>query len=212
VTRGGRVAALTNYREPRATIAEAESRGLLVSQFLLGHSPARAYAAQVHARGEAYNGFNLVVGDRHGWWYCSNRGRPPEPIGAGVHGLSNHLLDTPWPKVRRMRSRIEALSRSHQQVDPDQLMTMLDDRCQAPDSALPDTGVGMVWERALSSPFIVTPDYGTRSSSVIVIDARGHLQFSEQSFAADGSATARRDFSLALDPAGEPGLEEGACP
>ena len=200
LTRDGRVAAVTNFREPGRAIPGAPSRGRLVSDFLLGGASAKDYAAEVHARGSICNGFNLVVGNRGGWWYCSNRGRPPQPIAPGIHGLSNHFLDTPWPKVVRVRDRLASLGGCPEPIDIDQVLAILDDRRQAAEAELPETGVGPEWERALSAPFIVTPEYGTRSSTVILIDSSARVRFCEQSFAADGTPCSRRDFSFSLDP------------
>ncbi len=102
ITRKGRFAALTNYRDPLHVRADAPSRGWLVRDFLTGERGAEDYLARLRDRGAAYNGFSLILGDAAGLYYYSNRGEEgPAALAPGVYGLSNHLLDTPWPKVRR---------------------------------------------------------------------------------------------------------------
>jgi uncharacterized protein with NRDE domain len=167
VTRGGRFAALTNYRDPSAQRAGAPSRGALVADFLAGDEDAESFLARIASVGARYNGFNLVAGDARELFWLSNRTERVERVPAGVHGLSNHLLDTPWPKVERGRERLETLLASGEPV-PDDLFELLLDAERAPDDALPETGVGLEWERALSPPFIASPTYGTRSSTVVL--------------------------------------------
>ncbi|HYO91289.1 MAG TPA: NRDE family protein, partial [Pyrinomonadaceae bacterium] len=109
VTRGGRIAAITNYREPGVRLIDAPSRGLLVSRFLAGEEDAEEYLSKLAGRASLYNGFNLIAGAGGKLHYFSNRGGGPEEIRSGVHGLSNHLLDTPWPKVERGRKALASL-------------------------------------------------------------------------------------------------------
>jgi uncharacterized protein with NRDE domain len=196
VTRTGRFAAITNYREmtpPRA----APSRGALVADFLRGGLPARAYSDDVAARGAAYNGFNLLVGDPGGLFYVSNRAEGVKRLEPGVYGLSNALLDTPWPKVLRataaMRSTIAAAEADGWESG---LWEMLGDRVIAADGDLPDTGVGAERERLLSPPFIASGVYGTRASTVLTIGHDGQVTFVERSTAPDGPAEARHRFRI----------------
>lgn len=177
ITRQGRFAALTNVREPGMPKGE-RSRGLLVSAYLLGDSSPEAYAEQVAAEGAAYSGFNLLVGDADSLWWVSNRGEGPVRLGPGVHGLSNHLLNSPWPKVELARRGLQAQLQS---PDPEALFALLADERRAADADLPQTGVGLDMERLLSSPFIRSSLYGTRSSTVLLA---GHerIHFVEQTF------------------------------
>jgi len=182
VSRAGRFAAITNYRDPGRHRPGAPSRGALVADFLRGEgASAAAYAAGVGARGARFNGFCLLVADAAELWYVSNREAGPRLLAGGVYGLSNHLLDTPWPKVERGK---HALAREADRARPsaERLFEVLADRAEAPAERLPDTGVGRARERALSPLFIRTPEYGTRCSTVLVIDREGEACFEERSF------------------------------
>lgn len=192
VTRAGRFAAITNYRDPGDTRAAARSRGELPVAFLAGDGPAAEFAQQAWTLREAYNGFNLLLGDGEELWYAGSRDPSgPRRVEPGVHALSNALLDTPWPKAARSGERLaEALA----QVDPEpNVLALLADRELAPDDALPDTGVGHEWERALSPPFIATERYGTRSSTYLAIGT-GRTRFIEREFARGGIVRATREY------------------
>lgn len=185
ITRGGRFAAITNYRDPARHRADAASRGHLVSGFLGGKDPALDYLAQVAHEGERYNGFSLLVHDGATLGFYSNRGGDPEVVAPGVHGLSNHLLDEPWPKVEE--GKLDLLGMLARGAStPAGLLGLLDRREPAADRALPDTGVGSARERALSPRFILGSHYGTRCSTVIMVDADGEVLFRERSFDAAG--------------------------
>jgi uncharacterized protein with NRDE domain len=195
VTRQGRFAALTNYRDPAAPPGE-RSRGLLVSQFLMGHERAISYAATVAAEGRHYGGFNLLLGDREALVIVSNRGTAPARLAPGIHGLSNHLLDTPWPKVAKARAGLQTRLA---EPNADTLLALLGDQAVAADADLPETGIGLAMERMLSPLFIHSPQYGTRASTVLLM---GHerVSFSEQTFDQDGPVQRSR-FSFDLLPA-----------
>ncbi len=190
ITRQGRYALLTNYRDPAYVLPDAPSRGELVLQYLTGQASPADYLAQVLAHGERYNGFNLIVGNADGAWYGGNRAAEPRPqrLADGVHGLSNHLLDTPWPKLTRTRDAVADLLASDPAPAPAALFAVLGDRRGAPDEALPDTGVGIERERMLASPFIVSPTYGTRCSTVIMGTPGAGLRLLELRFDAAGDA------------------------
>lgn len=190
VTRGGRFAALTNVREP-GRAQGSRSRGLLVSEYLLSGALPLDYATAVMAAGDDYSGFNLLVGDGAALVVCSNRGTPPTSLPPGVYGLSNHLLDSPWPKVVRAR---EALRAQAAAPGVEGLMRLLADDAAAPDEDLPDTGIGLAMERLLSSPFIRSPAYGTRSSTVLLA-GRERIRFVEQAFTPEGPGE-RSDFEF----------------
>jgi uncharacterized protein with NRDE domain len=196
VTRAGRFAAITNYRE-MTPHRSAPSRGALVADFLRGRMDARAYAEEVAARGAAYNGFNLLVGDGEGVFYVSNRAEGVRRLEPGVYGLSNALLDTPWPKVLRARAAMRSvLSSPGADGWESGLWEMLGDRVTAADDHLPDTGVGADRERLLSAPFIASDGYGTRASTVLTIGRDGEVTFVERSTAPGGPGEARHRFRV----------------
>lgn len=183
VTRSGRFAAVTNFRDPASVRSDAPSRGELVPDFLTGGKHAEGWMDELAERASIYNGFNLLASDGGELWYFGNRkGDGPERLGPGVYGLSNRFLDTAWPKVERGRAGFSAVI-SGATVEPEALFAVLADRRRPPDSELPDTGVGLEFERILSPPFIVSPVYGTRSSSVVLLREDGTGEFWERSFA-----------------------------
>ena len=187
VTRGGRWAVLTNVRDPRHPRPAMRSRGALAADFLTGRAGALDYADRVHGERELYDGFNLVVGDRQSTAVVSTRTDGVTELGRGVFGLSNDRLDTPWPKLVRARQRLRA-SLAEDPVDRASLFALLDDRQPAPDAELPDTGVGIELERALSPVRIVTDGYGTRVSTVVTLDRGGGGLVSERTWRPSGSA------------------------
>ncbi|WP_323017420.1 NRDE family protein [Castellaniella sp.] len=196
---GGRFALLTNYREPGLpTPPHAPSRGVLVRDYLLGSASAADYSQAIARRAEDWAGFNLITGDAHQAWYLGNRdpAGSPRALPPGRYVLSNHLLDTPWPKSRRLREALDALPAARWAQSPDEVFALLHDTTQARAQDLPDTGLAAAREQLLSSPFIISPDYGTRCSTLIAIQADGATLFSEQSYDAAGQATERHDWRL----------------
>lgn len=180
ITRCGRFAAVTNYREGASRHAAPRSRGHLVSNYLTGeHTPAE-YAADVSNRAAQYNGFNLLLGDRETLLCLSNREGGLQVLPPGVHGLSNHLLNTPWPKVVRGTAALRA-TLAETTVQPRSLTELLADKRMAEENELPETGIDIALERALSPILIHTPTYGTRSSTAIIVTQSGEVVFVEQS-------------------------------
>lgn len=196
VRRGGRVAALTNFRDPAAHDPSRRSRGELVSGFLLARGETvEGWAADVAARSRDYNPFHLLLGDAAALVVVSGRTGTVRRLPPGLHAISNGELDEPWPKMRRSREALEALLASGP-AEEESLFAMLRDTERAPDEALPATGVELEWERVLSAPFIVTPAYGTRSSTLVLRAPDGGLRFAERTFAPDGRAVETRRFAL----------------
>lgn len=194
VTRRGRFAAVTNFRDPSDRRSTARSRGELVTQFLLSAAAPADFLAGIAARASDYNGFNLVVGDGASLWYFGSREGDAREIEPGVHGLSNHVLDEPWPKVTRGRA---AMERALAAADPTPaLFDLLGDRGGVPDGDLPDTGVGIEWERRLASALITGADYGTRASTVMSLTAAGEVRFEERTRAADGGESGRQKYAF----------------
>ena len=179
ITPALRFAAITNYRDPAAEKKEAPSRGHLVLDYLKEEMSPESYLHQLKTHAHAYNGYNLLVGDKSGLWYFSNKERVVRSVHAGVHGLSNALLNTSWPKVEKGKAALANLA-GQQDVDAQQLLALLADPAQAPDETLPNTGVPLDWERRLSSMFIQSPNYGTRASTALLIDYEGNVSFVER--------------------------------
>lgn len=196
VARDGRFAALTNYRDPSHNKTDAPSRGELVSRFLSGGQTPRRYLADLENGAESYNGFNLLCGDLAELGWFSNRGAGGRMLAPGVYGLSNHLLDTPWPKVARGKAALSAALPALPDEAP--LFALLRDERAAPDDALPRTGLSPEWERRLSAAFIRAPGYGTRSATVLLIDKTGKARFTEQTFLPDAVPGERREFEFAV--------------
>ncbi|WP_321876424.1 NRDE family protein [Paraburkholderia bannensis] len=183
MTRGGRFAALTNYRAPHEMRPDAPTRGTLVSRWLTGApdlpDTPLDYLAEVAREGDLYNGFNLIVGDwtrRELAWYCNrgNRGnRAPALLPDGTHGISNAVLDTPWPKLVHKRAELAQQVANGPDVPLDALIDIMRDPRVAPDAQLPATGIPLERERALSAAFIDTPDYGTRGTTALRVRVNG---------------------------------------
>jgi len=181
--RGGRVAAVTNLREPGTARAGARSRGLLVSDYLRSELAPAEYLRQVTPR--SYDGFNLLAGDRDGLWFMDSRAAEPVALGAGVYGISNGELDCPWPKVTRGKSELQRILSQRPGHDPDpvtEIFALLAERALPDDSDLPDTGVGLEWERMLAPLFVQAGAYGTRSSTALFMQVGGGSSFHERSF------------------------------
>ena len=195
VNRNGRFAALTNVRDPKSIQAAAKSRGLIVSDFLMGDIAPAAFVDDLKERGQHYNGFNVIVADANKLAYFNSVTLDSRTLTPGIYGLSNHLLDTPWPKITLSKAALErALSKDEQGLEAD-LFALLLDRERADDALLPDTGVGLDKERWLSPVFISGQEYGTRASTVLMVGARQTL-FVERSFDSTGDVTQTRRFSL----------------
>jgi len=182
MTRSGRFAAVTNYRDPSTHRPDALSRGHLVSDYLRGEETPLGYIKRLAERRHQYNGFNLVLGDRETFLWCSNRAPGERGLGPGVYGLSNHLLDTPWPKTEKGKAGLKGLIDEKVEPDPESLFSLLSDRREADEEALPDTGVGLPLERVLSPIFITSPGYGTRSSTILLVDRENRVTFLERTF------------------------------
>lgn len=183
VTRHGRFAAVTNVREPGVAPGRL-SRGELTRNFLQSEQSAVDYLAELER--SAYSGFNLLLSDGQALCYASNRGPVAQRLEPGIYGLSNHLLDSPWPKLVTARQRFSA-ALSHLPKQQPFFDILADDEI-VPDKELPDTGVPLEWERRLSAIFVRSPDYGTRASTVVAVNGAGTVFFEERSFGPNGQA------------------------
>ncbi len=194
VTKGGRFAAVTNFRDPSDKRSTALSRGALVTGFLLDRRAPVEFLADLASRAALFNGFNLVVGDGTTLLGLGSRDPAPFEIAPGVHGLSNHRLDEPWPKVIRAKA---AMASALGDEDPaPRLFEMLADTRGCEDSALPDTGVGIEWERRLAAPLIVGDDYGTRASTLLTMASDGAVRFEERAIGPGGAIEGVRTFGF----------------
>ncbi len=193
ITESGRFAAVTNVREPNMAKA-ASSRGALTRDFLLADLPAGDYAAQIE--GSHYAGFNLLLSDGESLLYCSNRDGEPRALPPGIYGLSNHLLDSPWPKLVQARQRFTAAL----QHLPEEaaFFELLADQTIVEDDKLPQTGVPLEWERLLSAVFVKSENYGTRASTLLRQRSDGTLKLHEQSFGPNGQALQSSVISTSL--------------
>jgi uncharacterized protein with NRDE domain len=197
ITRTGRLAALTNYRDPASLKKDAPSRGELVSDYLRGRESPEAFIRRLEPRADRYNGFSLLAGDGPELAYFSNRGEMRR-LAPGIHGMSNHLIDTPWPKVEQGKRALGELLASRDDPSPEALFALLASRSRPPDEGLPNTGVGLEWERVLSPFFVESPAYGTRSSTVLLIDREGAVTFIERALngGSESWLTSRFDFRI----------------
>jgi uncharacterized protein with NRDE domain len=199
VRRDGRFAAITNYRDGPAKKPAPRSRGELTTNFLRGNDGPAAYLNRLStADGCLYGGYTLLVGDRERLYGLSNRGGGVEELPPGVHGLSNHLLNTPWPKIVRGKNRVAALLGTGEPDLIAGLFEALADRATASDSELPETGVGSARERALSPAFIADEHYGTRASTVLLIGRDGSATFVERRYGPRGAAIGATEKRFAL--------------
>ncbi len=191
ITRQGRFAAVTNHRDLHAPVrppVPGASRGALVTQALLGGIDPRATGS--------YAGFNLVHGPLQALRYHNNVQPADAPLPPGIHGLSNAFLNTPWPKVQRAVQALADAIDPRAMPDVDELFHLLNDAEPAPDQALPDTGLPIDLERAASSVFIAGDHYGTRCSTVLLVDADGHVHFEERTTGHAGTVVVER-FTVA---------------
>ena len=202
VTRGGKLAAVTNYRDLRQQALDPPSRGSLVAEYLRQPEMTPAdLTAHLRRDGGRYDGFNLLYGTVNGLHYFTNRGGSSGPVAPGVHALSNHLLDTRWPKVVVARERLQEIIRQAE-PDADELFHAFADPTPFAGELLPDTGVGPERERLLSPLFIDGDRYGTRTTTVVMVDRDGVVTFTEQGHDTPGSP--RRRFTFTLPPMDTP--------
>ena len=187
--RDGRFAGLTNFRDPPRNRNDAPSRGALVADFLTGNESTAAALARLQAQGPRYNAFNLFVSDGDSLGIYESASGSARILEPGIYALSNHLLDTPWPKVTAGKSRLARALRALPDDTP--LRELLRDDRPAPDAALPRTGVSLAWERMLSSAFIRAPGYGTRCSTVITRDRHGWMHVTESTWSDVGLESGR---------------------
>ena len=199
ITLGGRFAALTNYRNPADKKIGAPSRRALVADFLTGRTSSQEYAQLVERRAADYNGFSLLVGDVASMFFFSNHGERTTRVAPGVHGLSNHLLDTPWPKVEKAKAGFAALLDGP--FDSEAAFGLLNDTERAPGGDLPSTGVSLELEERLSAiRILAVGGYGTRCSTALCFSQDGRIEFHERSYSEEGGVSGTVGYRLTLGP------------
>lgn len=179
VTNQRRFATITNYRDPTHKISAPVSRGLLVKDYLESEESSETFLNELKQEASQYNGFNLLLGDVDDLYYFSNKENIVHKINAGIYGLSNHLLDTPWPKIEKSKSFFTQIVQQDK-INVEDLLSGMQDSTRAEEDLLPRTGLPLEREKELSSIFINTPDYGTVSTSALMIDNDGNVLFVER--------------------------------
>lgn len=200
MTRSGRFAALTNFRSPAPPRLDAPSRGTVVRDVLASSCTVDEELRLLESIGAAHNGFNVLFSDGARLGIFESNRRMGRELPPGIYGLSNHLLDTPWPKVEHAKSRLRTALQDL--PDPSGLLRLLRDDRPAPDDLLPSTGLSLAWERLLSSAFIRGEEYGTRSSTLVRIDRHGMVAFDEWSWDPAGRETGKVSVTYALADTG----------
>jgi uncharacterized protein with NRDE domain len=185
ITTTGRFAALTNYRDPMEVTKGMRSRGELVADALKHKGNVKDYMQSLVGKKDLYPGYNLLAGDGSELYYYSNKGQRLQNVGPGIYGISNHLLNTEWPKVQKGKERMSKIINGEQDELIEKLLNMLQDTDHAPDELLPNTGVSSEWERKLSPLFIQSENYGTRSSTVTLMTDQ-EIQYVERVYSTDG--------------------------
>ena len=203
LTRRGRFATITNYRDLKSHREHLLSRGIMTSEYLLGKNDPVDYLKEVDSQKDSYNCFNLLVGDINRLYYYSNRSGETQNLEPGIYGLSNHLLNTPWPKVNRIKELLNGHMAEFSTPSTETLFEILANSERTEDDQLPDTGIGLDWERVLSSIFITSSTYGTRNSTVLIIDDKNKVTFAEKFFRSANDEGTEVKFEFTLEPVAE---------
>jgi uncharacterized protein with NRDE domain len=181
ITKQGRFAAITNFRDLKNHRTDAPSRGNLTLDFLTSDVSPDEYFNKLKPTLNNFNGFNLLLGSVDKLFYFSNKTEGLRKLDVGIHGISNALLDTPWPKVERSKRHLQSLIQQ-EDINAWEVIAILKDTLVAKDEELPDTGVDLDLERMLSPVFIKSENYGTRCSSVVMVDSDNNVKFVEKFF------------------------------
>ena len=186
ITKSGRFSAITNFRDFHNPIKEnAPSRGKLTTDFLLGDQDRPTYTKSLQENSADYNGFNLIYGIKDDLCYYSNQTNLEIKLEKGIYGISNAMLDTPWYKVKKSKKRFAEIIKEEKSLI-ESLFGLMNDKETADDKSLPDTGIGKESEKALSSIFIKTEKYGTRCTTVLLIDKNDKVNFIEMTYHPEG--------------------------
>jgi len=198
ITKNGRISALTNIRNTKELLStHQKSRGHLVSSYLIGNQNPSEYLNDISKSGKDYAGFNLLVGNQDEIFYLNNYENEVIEVDQGLHGLSNHHLDTPWPKVVKGKDGLKKIMES-KDGDVEDLFRLLRDNDTAENKELPDTGLSKEIEKNLSPLFINMDKYGTRCSTVILIDHSDNVTFVERTYS-DAEQTGEEKFEFKIE-------------
>jgi len=197
--RRGRVAAVTNYREPSIANHNLRSRGFLVTEFLAGAMQPQSYLASVAAHVREYDGFNIFAGDASGLFCFGSYLSQPQPMPPGIHGISNGDLDYPWPKVTKGKQVLDRIIGAGNGIETGALFNILMDRTVPSNRELRDSGAVISPERMLAPIFITSEEYGTRSSTVVLINAAGEVRFAEQSYGIGGELQNTVEYEFKIE-------------
>jgi len=195
ITKSGRFAAITNIRNPASMREDMRSRGMLIKDFLCSDRSPEAYLRTLT---RDYNGFNLIVADHQSLFYLNSEQFIPQKLGSGIYGLSNHRLDTAWPKVKKGKHQLKQWTQQPASLPIEAMLAFMQNEEIAPTDQLPDTGIGQEWEKILSSIFICSERYGTRSTTLLFIDHQGEVTFVEQTHdrLIEGNSRVTRKFHI----------------
>ena len=199
VTLSGYFSMLTNYRDMANIKANAPTRGKLVLDYLKGEFDPSSYLQALDASGSQYNGYNILLGTLNNPWYYSNQNHKFYQLGSGLYGLSNALLDTKWPKVERGKEAFRDLVERNN-INSKSLFELMTDQELADDNLLPDTGIGFEKEKLLSSMFIDMPGYGTRNTTLLIMDSSKTVEITERTYSKVDGRTSDKKFSFSLKP------------
>jgi len=198
ITKQGKFAAITNFRDLKNHKNDATSRGKLTLDFLVNDVAPEEYYNRLKPELNNYNAFNLILGNFDELYYFSNKTNGLQKLEPGIHGISNAILDTPWPKVEKSRRQLKHLI-EQQNIHPWEILNLLDDTSPAKDEELPDTGVGLELERILSPIFIKSEKYGTRSSTIVTVDKSNNVRFVEKTYFANTGRFSNKDFNFIIN-------------
>lgn len=198
ITKQGRFAAITNFRDLKTHKDDAPSRGNITLNFLINDIHPEDYYNELKTDLHIFNGFNLILGSIDELYYFSNKIDGIKKIESGVHGISNALLNTPWQKVEKSKQHLKKLI-DQQEIHPWEVLNILNDTTIAKDDELPDTGVGLELERLLSPVFIKTEKYGTRCSTVVMVDKENNVKFVEKSYFNGIGTFSNKEFNFSIN-------------
>lgn len=199
INTNGRISALTNIRAPGKERESAVSRGELAINYLTQEVTQSDYLKILEASHLDYNGYNLLFGELTKLKVYNSFENSAYDLEDGVYGLSNASLNSPWPKLDAGRSALADYCMNASSLRHEHLFELLKNTKPADDKLLPQTGISIEWERKLSSIFIKSPEYGTRSSTVLLVDRNNHVCWEERTFNPEAELVGTQHFEFDID-------------